>query len=233
MADNFVFQNPAHRKLAKRYQPYRKKTMTLISRLVFLTEKKTPKKSSERITTNEISIVIPVKDNQQGVDNYLDSFFISHTQDNYPREIIIVDNDSTVPTKISDRHLLHGLTVKLLSCKKTGPASARNYGAFRATGQWILFNDSDCLPTATLLTGYLHADNFSLAYAGNIKALGQDNLSKYYESQEILIPLKTRNDKNEFVPQYLITANTLVWKKTFLHIDGFNENIKIAGGEDV
>lgn len=207
--------------------------MTLISRLVFLTEKKTPKKSSGRIKTNEISIVIPVKDNQKGIDNYLDSFFATHTADNFPKEIIIVDNNSAVPTNISNRHLLHGLTVKLLSCKKPGPASARNYGAHHATGQWLLFNDSDCLPTTTLLTGYLQADNFSLAYAGNIKAFGQDRLSKYYESQEILIPLKTYNDKKEFVPQYLITANSLVWTATFFEVDGFNENIKIAGGEDV
>lgn len=207
--------------------------MTLISRLVFFTKKKTSKKSSERITTNEISIVIPVKGNQKGIDDYLDNFFASHKPDNFPKEIIIVENNSTVPTKISDRHLARGMTIKLLSCKKHGPASARNYGVSHATGQWILFNDSDCLPTDTLLNGYVQADNGSLAYAGNIKALGQDRLSKYYESQEILIPLKTRNDKNEFVPQYLITANTLVWKKTFLEIDGFNENIKIAGGEDV
>ncbi|MBX9850511.1 MAG: glycosyltransferase [Cytophagaceae bacterium] len=207
--------------------------MTLISRLVFFTEKKTQKKSSGRIKTNEISIVIPVKDNQKGIDNYLDNFFTTHTADNFPKEIIIVDNNSAVPTKISNRHLLHGLTVNLLSCKKPGPASARNYGAHHATGQWLLFNDSDCLPTATLLTGYLHADNFSLAYAGNIKALGQDRLSKYYESQEILIPLKTYNDKKELVPQYLITANTLVWTDSFLEVGGFNENIKIAGGEDV
>ena len=32
--------------------------------------KRFQKKSSERITKNEISIVIPVKDNQKGIDNY-------------------------------------------------------------------------------------------------------------------------------------------------------------------
>ncbi len=207
--------------------------MTLTSRLIFFAEKKMPQKSSDRIITNEISIVIPVKDNQHGIDKYLDYFLASHKPDNFPGEIIIVDNNSKIPTKICDRHLVSGLTIKLLVCKKSGPASARNFGVSNSNGKWILFNDSDCLPTKTLLSGYLNADNGSLAYAGNIKALGQDLLSKYYESQEILIPLKTRNDKNVFVPQYLITANTLVWKKTFLEINGFNENIKIAGGEDV
>lgn len=207
--------------------------MTLVSRLVFFTQKKTFKKSSERITTNEISIVIPVKDNQKGIDNYLDTFFATHTPDNFPKEIIIVDNNSAVPANINQKHLAQGLTISILNCNKTGPASARNYGVLHSSGKWILFNDSDCLATRELLTGYLKAENGSLAYAGNVKSLGKGMLSKYYESQEILIPLKIRNDKGEFVPQYLITANTLVWKKMFLEIGGFREDIKIAGGEDV
>ena len=77
------------------------------------------------------------------------------------------------------------------------------------------------------------ADNRSVAYAGNIKSLDKDKLSKYYESQEILIPLKTYNENGDFVPQYLITANSLIWKKAFNEIGGFNEQISIAGGEDV
>lgn len=207
--------------------------MTLVSRLVFFGQKKTFKKSSERITTNEISIVIPVKDNQKGIDNYLDNFFATHAPHNFPKEIIIIDNNSTVPVNISPKHFAQGLTISLLNCKKSGPASARNYGVAHSTGKWILFNDSDCLPTKELLTGYLKAENGSLAYAGNVKSLGRDILSKYYESQEILIPLKTLNDKDEFMPQYLITANSLVWKKMFVEVGGFREEIDIAGGEDV
>jgi len=33
--------------------------------------------------------------------------------------------------------------------------------------------------------------------------------------------------------RYLITANTLIWKKAFYEVGGFNEEITIAGGEDV
>ena len=115
----------------------------------------------------------------------------------------------------------------------TWSCTARNFGALNSIGQWILFNDSDCIPTKSFLTGYANADNGSIAYAGNIHSVGNDRLSKYYESQEILIPLKTYNDKGDFVPQYLITANTLVWRQAFIEVNGFNEKIKIAGGEDV
>jgi len=206
--------------------------MTLLSRLVFFPKKKTSK-SSGRIITNEISLVLPVKDNQQGVNHYLDTLFEIFLPREFPREVIIVDNNSNPPIWICNRHLNRGLVVTLLLCAKPGPAAARNFGVLHSTGSWILFNDSDCLPTETLFSGYILADNGSVAYAGNIKVTGKDLLSKYYESQEILIPLKASSLENEFAPQYLITANALVWRETFLEVAGFNENIQIAGGEDV
>ncbi|HXD94466.1 MAG TPA: glycosyltransferase, partial [Bacteroidia bacterium] len=158
---------------------------------------------------------------------------LTHPFINFPKEIIIVDNNSILPIKVDNFFLSKGLPIQLFTCSKPGPAAARNFGASNAKGEWILFNDSDCLPTSNLLKGYLKADNGSIAYAGNIKALGTDKLSKYYESQEILLPLKTHNDYGVSVPQYLITANTLIWRKAFLEIKGFNEEIKIAGGEDI
>jgi len=207
--------------------------MTLISRLVFFKDRKTPQKSSERIKTNEVSIVIPVKDNQQGIDKYLTKFFETHKEGDYPKEIIVVDNNSKPAIVLDKRFLKYGLAVRLIECSTAGPAAARNKGAFYSNGKWLLFNDSDCIPTQTLLTGYKKADNLSIAYAGNIKSLKGDRLSRYYESQEILIPLKTHNQNGNFEPQYLITANSLIWKEAFTEISGFNEKINIAGGEDV
>lgn len=208
--------------------------MTLISRLVFFKdEKKIEKNFSESIIKNEISVVIPVKDNQKGIDNYLTKFFETHSKIDFPKEIIIVDNNSSLPITLKPDYLNYGLPIKLIECRKIGPASARNKGAEIAKGKWLLFNDSDCIPTKSLLKGYLKADNNSVAYAGNIKSLDNDKLSKYYESQEILIPLKTQDENGNFVPQYLITANSLIWKKSFNQIGGFNEQIGIAGGEDV
>lgn len=207
--------------------------MTLISRLVFSTKEKTKKKSSERILTNEVSIVIPVKDNQIGIENYLKKFFETQAEEDYPKEIIIVDNNSNPEISISKKYLNRKLPIKLIKCEKIGPASARNKGVKISKGKWILFNDSDCIPTSSLLRGYLNAEKKSVAYAGNIKSLHKDKLSKYYESQEILIPLKIYDRNGNFVPQYLITANSLIWKEAFNEVNGFNEKIGIAGGEDV
>jgi len=210
--------------------------MTRISRFVFFAgvAKKTGEiKSSDPVVTNEISLVVPVKDNQQGVNTYIQRFFATHKIPDYPKEIIFVDNNSAVPLVIAQEFFDRELPIVLVQCRKPGPAAARNRGVEHAKGKWILFNDSDCLPTSGLLKGYVIASNGSVAYAGNVKALGKGKLSQYYESQEILVPLKTRNEQGVFVPQYLITANALVWKETFMEVGGFNEDFPFAAGEDV
>lgn len=205
--------------------------MTMISRLGFVPTRKQNLKSSLLRLTENITIVIPVKNNQNGIDLFLKTFFETHTKDTFPKEIIIVDNNSNPAIQLNDN--LYSIPVRLLTCSKIGPASARNFGVKNSSTEWILFTDSDCVPTNSLLTGYLKAQNNSVGYAGNIKAQGQDLISKYYEEQEILVPPKVYENANQPRPDYLITANCLVWRPAFDKVGGFNETIKIAGGEDI
>ena len=205
--------------------------MTMISRLGFIPTKRQTIKSDLLRTTEEVTIIIPVKDNQNGINLFLTEFFTTHSADNFPREIIIVDNNSS--PKIELKQTDFPIPVRLLTCSKIGPASARNFGVQHSKTDWILFTDSDCVPTSSLLTGYLRVQNGSVGYAGNIKAHGQDIISKYYEQQEILVPPKVYEQTNQPRPDYLITANCLVWRPAFDKVGGFNERIKIAGGEDI
>lgn len=202
----------------------------MISQLGFKPTKKDNLISDILTTTEDITIVIPVKNNQNGIDLFLTEFFKTHTIDNYPKEIIIVDNNSIPSIKINKNF---PVPVRLLTCSKIGPASARNSGVCQSKTNWILFTDSDCIPTSSLLTGYMKVQNGSLGYAGNIKAFRQDIFSKYYEQQEILVPPKVYEIPNKPRPDYLITANCLVWRPAFDNVGGFNEAIKIAGGEDI
>ena len=205
--------------------------MTMISRLGFVPTRQQNLKSSLLSLTENITIVIPVKNNQKGIDLFLKTFFETHTKDTFPNEIIIVDNNSNPAIQLNDN--LYSIPVRLLTCSRIGPASARNFGVKNSSTEWILFTDSDCVPTNSLLTGYLKVQNNSVGYAGNIKAQGQDLISKYYEEQEILVPPKVYEKANQPRPDYLITANCLVWRPAFDKVGGFNETIKIAGGEDI
>ena len=205
--------------------------MTMISRLGFKPTKQHIFKSELLLTTNEITIVIPVKNNQKGIDLFLTEFFETHTFENFPKEIIIVDNNSEPKIELKKNDF--PIPVQLLTCLKIGPASARNMGVNHSQTDWILFTDSDCIPTKSFLTGYLKVQNGSIGYAGNIEAYGSDIISKYYEQQEILIPPKVYEQPNQSRPDYLVTANCLVWRPAFYKVGGFNEKIRFAGGEDI
>ena len=183
----------------------------------------------KEILATAISIIIPVKDNQPGIDRFLDTFFKVTPEHNLPKEIIICDNNSATPVSTCKDY-----PVPVLVClaKKRGPAAARNAGVQQAAGEWILFTDSDCIPTPTTISGYLSSENSSVAYAGNIEIVTDDVLSNYYRKRKTLIPPED-NNLSSAAPLYLVTANCLVLKSSIEAVGGFNENFKQAGGEDV
>lgn len=206
--------------------------MTLLGFLGFQPQKRKEMLAPSCISSMDISIVIPVKDNQKGVINFLSEFRRTHPPTLYPKEIILVDNNSHPPIVIPQELALAQPKITLLRCLRPGPACARNLGIQCACSNWILFTDSDCIPSSSFLSGYFTAMNGSVGYAGSVKAWGKDIWSQYYESQETLIPPPAQED-GKIRPAYLITANALVWRPALEEIGGFNETIEIAAGEDI
>ncbi len=198
--------------------------MTLLSSLKFQPHRKEEIIAPSYIGFSDISIILPVKDNQKGINLFLSEFLKTHTSDMYPKEIIIVDNNSRPQITIKQEYIDSGVPIFLLTCAAIGPACTRNVGARHANGSWLLFTDSDCIPSHTFIQGYFSSMNGAIGYAGNIKAWGNDRLSRYYESQDILLPPNWIEDE-KIQPEYLVTANTLVWKHAFEHIGGFQRNI--------
>jgi glycosyltransferase involved in cell wall biosynthesis len=204
--------------------------MTFLSTLGFQPQKRKELIAPTSIGFSDITVILPVKNNQKGVTLFLTEFLKTHPPASYPREIIIVDNNSQPPISIPKECICKELNIALLQCSSPGPACARNLGIQHAQAKWILFTDSDCVPSPTFLLGYFEAMNGSVSYAGTVKAWGRDRLSRYYESQEVLIPL---SEDGTTRPEYVITANALVWRAALEAIGGFNETITIAAGEDI
>lgn len=117
-----------------------------------------------------------------------------------------------------------------IPCERPGAAAARNKGVSLAKGTWLLFLDSDCLPTPALIDGYQQALHGAVAYAGIVRATHHDPFSRYYETQGILSPSALLEQGRE-CPSYLITANCLVWRLAFEQTGGFNEQYQQAGGK--
>lgn len=186
-----------------------------------------------RIVRREVSIIIPVKNNQKGVDSFLEAFFATHDEGKWPKEILIVDNNSSVVVRVKEIYLQRGLPIRVLVCTRKGPAAARNCGVRASVGEWLLFCDSDCRPTASLLTGYLDSPKQAIAFAGHVKGTPTAYLSRYYDDEETLIPYRKPDAAGADFPLYVITANALVWRRAFEECGGFDESFHGAGGEDV
>ncbi|HLW00394.1 MAG TPA: glycosyltransferase [Ktedonobacterales bacterium] len=160
--------------------------MTLLSRSVFQPQKRVLVLAPPCTSTKEMSIILPVKNNQAGVTRFLTELLRTHPPSLYPREVIIVDNHSMPPLALPSTLLTGELCVTVLSCARPGPASARNVGTRHARTAWVVFTDSDCLPAPTFLTGYLEATSSgAVGYAGTVQAWKQDRWSRYYDSQAI------------------------------------------------
>lgn len=69
----------------------------------------------------------------------------------------------------------------------------------------------------------------SIAYAGVVRALDAGLFSDYYDAQKTLIPPPTEDQR----PEYLVTANALVYRPVLVRSGGFSEHFDGAGGEDI
>jgi GT2 family glycosyltransferase len=202
--------------------------MSLLSWINFTPQRRDNLQGPTECEARDVTVVVPVRNNQHGVEQFLAALEGLH-ESALPREVIFVDNNSDVPLRLPERFRLKVPRVRVIRCATPGPAAARNAGAREAAGAWLLFTDSDCVPTATFVTGYAGSLDGSIGYAGNVTPCGADALSRYYESQEILVPRYVGNAS----PQYLVTANALVWRGAFIGIGGFDESFPLAAGEDI
>lgn len=96
------------------------------------------------------SIIVPVYNRPEEVDELLDSL---ERQTEKDFEVIVVEDGSTVTCR--DVCLKHasGLSLHYYEKPNGGPGQSRNYGAERATGDYLIILDSDVV----LPQGYLEA----------------------------------------------------------------------------
>lgn len=159
------------------------------------------------------SIIVPVKDNNEGLLHLIRSLEGQTTQD---FELIMVDDCSKPPVVIPTNSLN---TPKLLRLKKNvGQGIARNMGAKMAKGQLILFTDSDCSPNPKWVSTYVKL------YKKGHKIIA----SSFFSGSNNTLVANLRSDESNFYQlsynarvNCFTTSNLAIDNKTFHKCGGF------------
>ena len=102
------------------------------------------------------SFIIPIYNRPDEVDELLESLC---TQGVKGFEVIIVEDGSQKPCEDVCKKYAGRLDIKYFMKANGGPGQARNYGAERAQGEWLIILDSDVV----LPKGYLQAVDTALS----------------------------------------------------------------------
>jgi len=178
------------------------------------------------------SIIIPTYQRTEPLRRCLEGI----TRLDFPRnnfEVIVVDDGSPVSPEKTLLPFTDCFEIILLNSVHAGPAAARNKGAARANGEFLVFTDDDCIPVPDWLKTY--STCFEDAPDGLIggavinglpgnpcssaSQLLNDYLYAYYNSE--------RNSA-----RFLMSCNMAVKKDRFKMSPGFDTDFHRAGGED-
>src|SRR5690554_198562 len=91
----------------------------------------------------EYSFIIPVFNRPQEILELLDSFVKLEFQN--PYEIVIVEDGSTETSEEIVESFRDRLNITYFYKANSGPGESRNYGMSRASGNYFIILDSDCL----------------------------------------------------------------------------------------
>jgi glycosyltransferase involved in cell wall biosynthesis len=188
----------------------------------------------------ELSIIIPLFNSKffiletlSSVSNQLKTLSFQNSV-----EIIVVDDGSTDDSfEIANNFLLLNLkNFKIFRQTNSGVSAARNLGIKNASGNYVLFLDSDDLLHKNFIDyflsvknneNYSHFFNFSYLIDNKIK----NNNFKFSKSKQ-LIPI---SDFFEFLfkKKIIVSVSILIFKKKLLNLHSlfFNENLN--NGEDL
>jgi len=155
---------------------------------------------------------------------------------NYPRdsfEVIVVDDGSeVVPDNIWEA-VQYDIQIKLITQTNAGPAAARNSGALKAKGDFLVFTDDDCRPQSNWLS--VVAEHFNnnpdTGIGGKMINALPENL--YSTASQLLIDyLQSYYNRVPSDATFLTTSNLAVAKNAFFDANGFDTTFPLAAGED-
>lgn len=175
-----------------------------------------------------VTLVIPAYNRTDKTNNLLGSLEVA----DFTCEIILVDDNSQddLDSLVKSHKNLKVRYIR--NMENMGPAHSRNIGIRLASNPYVAFTDNDCIITHDWLLR-LHeyirdAPSMVAGVGGRTVALNNDLISQYYEYNKILDPWFY---KGKWL--YIVSANAIFKKNILEQVNGFDDDVKKAGGEDV
>ena len=144
-------------------------------------------------------------------------------------EVIVVD-DGSVPA-LSVRKEVYEYPLAVIRQGNAGPAEARNKGAAKARGDYLIFIDDDCLPYPNWLMGF---DEFCTKehdlLLGGYTINGLENNLYSQATQHLVDFLFEHYHPCDHIGGFFPTNNMLVPRVLFHSLNGFNSSLRY--GED-
>jgi glycosyltransferase involved in cell wall biosynthesis len=175
----------------------------------------------------KISVVIPVKNEEDKILSCLDAVF---NQTHRPFEVIVVDGHSTDMTVKNANHY----PIRLFYESYGTVGGARQVGVENANGDYIAFTDADCIPDINWLENLIKEfnDNKIIGVGGGIKNIGEgiweESIALVLDS--FLGSADSVQDrvfaKKKFVKS-ISGCNSIYRRNDLLDYNGFNINLSI------
>lgn len=174
----------------------------------------------------DVSFVIPVKNESGTILKCLSSVSSQFYNGDLTYELIIVDDHSTDGT-IELVKTYKGQYVSIYSLVGiTGPAAARNLGAFKAKGDILVFLDGDIVLSKSwynvLAENFMRIKNTRCLTGSQVEI---DPLDKNWVVQSWF--------SNRIYPNYINSGHLIISKNTFLELDGFDQNLETGEDSDI
>ena len=181
----------------------------------------------------EVSIIIPVYNRANVVPATLQSVV---AQTHRPLQVVLVDNESTDDTmrvleNFKKEHPGEGFNVVITSEGHHTAGAARNRGFEQATGEWVLFFDSDDLMEEDLVESYVKIIEKAKKKGRPLDLISAKSTLIFPDGSQRSAPFHKRDlFANHILHGQLATQRYAVRREFFAQTDGWN--IDLPGWND-